>query len=232
MITLETIKRMLFNYAKGGSPRYYEIWVDDVKVVEKTNDPQKFTDYEEYLYDETENVSINVFTSSPVNLHGKVGVKEKAKKLYEQLNRAVKKGKIIKNDKYAVKLNEIWKSLKEFIEDKNRKTLPMNSAELNGLLGMLGAKAEEKMQRSHVAVLISKSFSHYYKQLNTGKQISFKHLRKAFMTSALLEFGEASSALTNHTTINMTNKHYHDKEVTRDQARENFSVFSRKKVKK
>jgi hypothetical protein len=88
---------------------------------------------------------------------------------------------------------------------------------------------EEQMKRSHVSVLISKSFTHYYKQLNTGKQVSFKHLRKAFMTSALLEFGEASSALTNHTTINMTNKHYHDKEVTRDKARENFSVFKGKK---
>ncbi len=78
------------------------------------------------------------FIKRYVNLHGKVGVKEKAKKLYEQLNRAVKKGKIVKSDKYAVKLNEIWKSLKEFIEDKSRKTLPMNSAELNGLMGFLG----------------------------------------------------------------------------------------------
>ncbi len=88
---------------------------------------------------------------------------------------------------------------------------------------------EEKMSRSHVAVLISKSFTHYYRQLNTGKQVSFKHLRKAFMTSALIEFGEASAALTNHTTVNMTNKHYHDKTVTREQAKESFSVFKKNK---
>jgi len=72
-----------------------------------------------------------------VNLHGKVGIKEKAKKLYEQMNKAVKKKKIHKNDKYAVKLNEIWLSLKAFLEDKNKKTLPVNSTELNGLLGFL-----------------------------------------------------------------------------------------------
>lgn len=78
------------------------------------------------------------FIKRYVSLHGKAGVKEKAAKLYEQLNRAVKKGKIVKDDKYAVKLNEIWKSLKEFLEDKKAKTLPMNSAELNGLLGFLG----------------------------------------------------------------------------------------------
>jgi predicted transcriptional regulator len=78
-----------------------------------------------------------------VNLHGKVGIKEKAKKLYEQMNKAVKKKKIHKNDKYAVKLNEIWLSLKAFLEDKNKKTLPMNSAELNGLLGFLGENAKK-----------------------------------------------------------------------------------------
>ncbi|MCC7303066.1 MAG: hypothetical protein IT233_10535 [Bacteroidia bacterium] len=78
------------------------------------------------------------FIKRYVSLHGKVGVKEKAAKLYEQMNRTVKKGKIVKDDKYAVKLNEIWKSLKEFLEDKKAKTLPMNSAELNGLLGLLG----------------------------------------------------------------------------------------------
>lgn len=48
------------------------------------------------------------------------------------------------------------------------------------------------------------------------------------MTSALREFGEASTALTNHANISMTNKHYHDKEVTRDEAKLSFSVFKRK----
>jgi hypothetical protein len=73
-----------------------------------------------------------------VNLHGKVGIKEKAKKLFEQMNRAVKKKKIVKSDKYAEKLNKIWLSLQDFLSDKNKKTLPVNSAELNGLLGFLG----------------------------------------------------------------------------------------------
>ena len=72
-----------------------------------------------------------------ISLHGKTGVKEKAKKLYESLNRAVKKGKLIKSDKYAVKLNEIWKILGEFIKDENQTRLAMDKEELNGLLGVL-----------------------------------------------------------------------------------------------
>src|ERR1035437_6318252 len=78
-----------------------------------------------------------------VNLHGKVGIKEKAKKLFEQISKAVKKKKIGKGDKYATKLNEIWLSLQSFLADKNKKTLPMNSAELNGLLGFLGTNTKK-----------------------------------------------------------------------------------------
>ena len=88
---------------------------------------------------------------------------------------------------------------------------------------------EDGLKRSNVAGIISRSFSHYYSQLNTGKIITFKNLRKTFMTSALREFGVASTALTNHTSISMTNKHYYDKEVTRDEAKQSFSVFKKKK---
>jgi hypothetical protein len=90
---------------------------------------------------------------------------------------------------------------------------------------------EENVSRSFVSKLISESFSHYYKQLDTGKQVSFKHLRKAYHTAALQEYGEASTALTGHTTVNMTIKRYQDQQVTRDDAKENFSVFGKNKAK-
>ena len=37
-------------------------------------------------------------------------------------------------------------------------------------------------QRSTIKVEMSRSFSHYYKQLNTNKDIQFKHLRKTYIT--------------------------------------------------
>lgn len=91
--------------------------------------------------------------------------------------------------------------------------------------------SEENVSRSFVSKIISESFSHYYKQLNTGKQVSFKHLRKAFMTKALEQFGEASVALTNHSSVSMTLKRYHDRAVTRDAAKQNFSVFGKQNEK-
>lgn len=87
---------------------------------------------------------------------------------------------------------------------------------------------EDGLKRSNVAGIISRSFSHYYSLLNTGKIITFRNLRKTFMTSAYKEFGMASTALTNHKNPSMTDKHYYDKEVTRDEAKENFSVFKKK----
>jgi integrase len=71
---------------------------------------------------------------------------------------------------------------------------------------------EDNLKRSTIAALISRAFSHYYKQLNTEKEIKFKNLRKTYITSALSQFGESSTALTNHRTIAMSDKHYHDKE--------------------
>jgi integrase len=88
---------------------------------------------------------------------------------------------------------------------------------------------EDGLKRSNISGILSRSFSHYYSQLNTGKNVTFRNLRKTFMTSALREFGEASTALTNHANISMTIKHYQDKEVTRDEAKQSFSVFKSKK---
>ncbi len=78
-----------------------------------------------------------------ISLHGKTGVKEKAKKLYDSLNRAVKKGVLQKSDKYAAKLNEIWKMLGDFIKDENQTRLALDKEELNGLMGLCGCGCEK-----------------------------------------------------------------------------------------
>lgn len=88
---------------------------------------------------------------------------------------------------------------------------------------------EDGLKRTNVAGILSRSFSHYYNLLNTGREVTFRNLRKTFMTSAMRQFGESSLALTNHKTLDMTSKHYNDKEVTRQEAKQNFSVFKSKK---
>lgn len=66
---LETIKRVLENEQRRGSPRFYEVWVDGVKVVEKTDNPDDFSKYEEFIFADTQKVTVNLFTSSPTSAH-------------------------------------------------------------------------------------------------------------------------------------------------------------------
>jgi hypothetical protein len=72
-----------------------------------------------------------------IGLHGKTGIKEKAKKLYESMKRAANRAEIIKGDKYEAKLQEIYKLLAEFLGDENQTRLAMDKETLNGLMGLV-----------------------------------------------------------------------------------------------
>ncbi len=66
-----------------------------------------------------------------------MGVKEKAKKLLDAMNRAMKRG-IFTQDKYFTHLNNLHKRLEKFVKTPGVKSLSIESAELNGLKGILG----------------------------------------------------------------------------------------------
>ena len=71
-----------------------------------------------------------------ISLHGKSGVKEKAKRLHDQLLKAVKAKKLQESDPYRKRLDEVYRSLVEYIGGKT-KTPTITQAELNGLMGMV-----------------------------------------------------------------------------------------------
>ncbi|GAA4727399.1 hypothetical protein [Flavisolibacter ginsenosidimutans] len=82
------------------------------------------------------------FIKRYISLNEKPGMKEKAKGLLEQINRAMKKGKITDNDPYIVEIHELKKNLKAFITDKAVRTLEIEQATLNGLEGILGCACQ------------------------------------------------------------------------------------------
>jgi len=82
------------------------------------------------------------FIKRYISMNEKSGVKEKAKSLLDQINRAMEKGKISDSDPYIVEIHEIKKNLKSFISDKTVKTLKIESATLNGLEGILGCACQ------------------------------------------------------------------------------------------
>lgn len=89
---------------------------------------------------------------------------------------------------------------------------------------------EETMKRSSITKFLSEGFTHYYKQIGKNPEITFNKLRKAYITSAMGQFGDSSTALSNHKNISISIKNYQDKKVTRDAAKETFSVFKSKKT--
>lgn len=71
-----------------------------------------------------------------LNLIGKTGVKQKATKLKDQLQNAVKKGKIAKDDRYASKLESIFKCLMSYLDNPQQKHIEVSEQELSGLQGI------------------------------------------------------------------------------------------------
>tara|TARA_R110001592_G_scaffold43005_1_gene139497 strand:- start:20569 stop:21999 length:1431 start_codon:yes stop_codon:yes gene_type:complete len=72
-----------------------------------------------------------------VAIHGREGIEERAERLLKAMERMVKNGKISKDDPYATKLNEAYKSLKIFLRDK-KASPEIKESELNGIYGLLG----------------------------------------------------------------------------------------------
>jgi hypothetical protein len=86
--------------------------------------------------------SIN-FIKRYISLNGKSDVKEKAKNLLEQINRAMDKGKITDNDPYINEIHELKKNLKSFTSSKEKDILEIEKAELNGLENILGCACQQ-----------------------------------------------------------------------------------------
>jgi hypothetical protein len=78
------------------------------------------------------------FIKRYINLNGKPGMKEKAKLLLGQINRAYEKGNINDSDPYIVEMHEIKKNLENFLSEKAVKVLQIEKNTLNGLQGILG----------------------------------------------------------------------------------------------
>lgn len=80
--------------------------------------------------------SVN-FIKRYIGLHEKTGIKDKAKKLLMQIDKAYDKGAINNNDPYIMEVQGIKKNLQAFITDKPVKMLKIEKATLHGLQGIL-----------------------------------------------------------------------------------------------
>ena len=63
-LKIDKLKHFLHDMATKGSARPYEIFVDNLKVVPKTEDPKDFDNYEYYLNEDTEKIRILIYNSA------------------------------------------------------------------------------------------------------------------------------------------------------------------------
>lgn len=87
--------------------------------------------------------------------------------------------------------------------------------------------APNAVNRAQVGRDLSSGFNHYYGLLGTGKNLTFKNLRKTYITSAVNQFGAGAIALSAHTGMGIIKDHYYDKEIVKNKAQKSFSVFKK-----
>jgi len=108
-----------------------------IELKQETYDALKKTTGEEKVLP-----SIN-FIKRYIGMNGKLAMKEKAKQLLNQINKAYTKGKITDSDPYIIEIHELKKNLKTFITTASQKTLEIEQATLSGLEGVLGCACNQ-----------------------------------------------------------------------------------------
>ena len=77
--------------------------------------------------------------------------------------------------------------------------------------------------------ILSRGFTHYYDQLNTGRKLTFKCLRKTYITNLEIYMGAGNTkAITGHSGDQVIERNYIDKKEMAKAAR-GFNVFSTEK---
>ena len=110
------------------------------------------------------------------------------------------------NQNVALKIIPITKSLKKLL-------LRMKYEQMKGSQAYLLAPDRTKTSSDKIMELLSKGFSHFYKQLNTGRTLQFKSLRKTYLTYLNATISGDTKKLSSHTTDAVLQKHYIDDKV-------------------
>ncbi|WP_299212556.1 hypothetical protein [uncultured Dokdonia sp.] len=121
-----------------------------------------------------------------------------------------------------------------FNDDVPPKIIPI-TVDLMELLNRLGFK-EKKDTNGYLLDMnretspnvlmeqMSKGFSHFYKLLETGKSIQFKHLRKTYISYMKLAMGSETGDLTSHASDQVIDKNYVDQRIIAN-AQKKFKLF-------
>ena len=163
-VKLERLKYFLEANAERGKPKYFEIFVDNLKAVDKNNDPACFDDYTMYLNEDSKMVKVLIYTtteSCPRNdkfIYNIVNETEENKK-NEKQNQELS-GIELQNRIDSAINNERERNQNEQL----KKELETVKAEL--------VQAEEYIESLEVDLTTERTKKHSWKELNLGNVAS------------------------------------------------------------
>jgi len=64
LVKIERLKHYLESATEKGKPKFYEVFVDNLKAVDKTSDPEAFDEYLVYMSEDTRMVKVLIYTST------------------------------------------------------------------------------------------------------------------------------------------------------------------------
>ncbi|RYF87199.1 MAG: hypothetical protein EON98_01275 [Chitinophagaceae bacterium] len=64
LVKIERLKHFLESATEKGRPKFYEVFVDNLKAVDKTADPEAFDEYLVYMSEDTRMVKVLIYTST------------------------------------------------------------------------------------------------------------------------------------------------------------------------
>lgn len=138
------------------------------------------------------------------------------------------------------KVNHIQKRKTE--EQKKYIYIPL-TASLKELLNELGyekykgtdnyilAPEIDSKRNKVLSDLLSRAFTHYYKQLNTGRNLTFKSYRKTYITNLKIYMGKGIKERTGHSTEDVIEKYYLARKELAKSAKD-FEVFPKENRRK
>jgi hypothetical protein len=169
-LKIDRLKKYLEDMASKGQPKFYEIFVDGLKAVPKTDNPAEFEGYELYMNEDTEKIRILIYytANTPRNdqycfhvqgqnglngLHGLGNINQMIQeKLDAQKEQLEKEKLLLELEEAKTKLQEsedYAEMLEQQVEDFKSQKFKLGNINL----GELASVAMESMMRRNVHLL-------------------------------------------------------------------------------
>lgn len=171
-LKLERLKLYLENNVERGKPRFFEIFVDNLKAVDKNNDPATFDDYAMYLTEDSRLIKVLIYSTSETSPRNE-------KFFFKIVNEAEEKKKADKQNQELSGI-EVEAKIKNAIEaEKERSQNELLKKELETTKVGL-AEAEEYIETLEEQLSEERSKKHSWRELNLGNvaSIAFEEVVK------------------------------------------------------